>query len=110
MSIPYNKIKARENAPEPRAAARPRGCLLRPPPSHLKGELSWLRSARTSRLKVENGTTDAGAVKYATRTFSSINPEISDEDLLAVGQGLAALQSHDVGDIQRAENATLVTA
>ena len=59
---------------------------------------------------MENGTTDAGAVKYATRTFSSINPEISDEDLLAVGQGLAALQSHDVGDIQRAENATLVTA
>ncbi|WP_288571806.1 DUF1659 domain-containing protein [uncultured Mitsuokella sp.] len=63
------------------------------------------------KIKVENGTTDAGAVKYATRTFSSINPEISDEDLLAVGQGLAALQSHDVvGDIQRAENATLVTA
>ena len=56
------------------------------------------------KIKVENGTTDAGAVKYATRTFSSINPEISDEDLLA------ALQSHDVGDIQRAENATLVTA
>ena len=62
------------------------------------------------KIKVENGTTDAGAVKYATRTFSSINPEISDEDLLAVGQGLAALQSHDVGDIQRAEKATLVTA
>ena len=62
------------------------------------------------KIKVENGTTDAGAVKYATRTFSSINPEISDEDLLAVGQGLAALQSHAVGDIQRAENAPLVTA
>ena len=38
------------------------------------------------KIKVENGTTDAGAVKYATRTFSSINPEISDEDLLAVAR------------------------
>ena len=32
-----------------------------------------------------------------------------DEDLLAVGQGLGALQSHDVGDIQRLENATMIT-
>ncbi len=40
------------------------------------------------KIKVENGTTNTGTVKYATRTFSSINPEISDEDLLAVGQGL----------------------
>lgn len=63
------------------------------------------------KIKVENGTTNTGTVKYATRTFSSINPEISDEDLLAVGQGLGALalQSHDVGDIQRLENATMIT-
>ena len=54
-------------------------------------------------------TLSTGTVKYATRTFSSINPEISDEDLLAVGQGLGALQSHDVGDIQRLENATMIT-
>ena len=61
------------------------------------------------KIKVENGTTNTGTVKYATRTVSSINPEISDEDLLAVGQGLGALQSHDVGDIQRLENATMIT-
>lgn len=35
--------------------------------------------------------------------------DITDDDLFAVGQGLAALQVHEVGDIQRAENATLVT-
>lgn len=50
-----------------------------------------------------------GAVKYATRTYSSINPEISDDDLLAIGQGLGALQTHDVGDVQRVENATMIT-
>ena len=26
------------------------------------------------KIKVENGTTNTGTVKYATRTFSSINP------------------------------------
>lgn len=61
------------------------------------------------KIKVENGTTNTGTVKYATRTFSSINPEISDEDLLAVGQDLGALQTHDVGDVQRVENATMIT-
>ena len=61
------------------------------------------------KIKVENGTTDTGAVKYATRTYSSINPEISDDDLLAIGQGLGALQTHDVGDVQRVENATMIT-
>lgn len=61
------------------------------------------------KIKVENGTTESGVIKYATRTFSSINPDITDDDLFAVGQGLAALQVHEVGDIQRAENATLVT-
>ena len=61
------------------------------------------------KIKVENGTTDTGAVKYATRTYSSINPEISDDDLLAIGQGLGALQTHDVGDVQRGENATMIT-
>ena len=61
------------------------------------------------KIKVENGTTDTGAVKYATRTYSSINPEISDAALLAIGQGLGALQTHDVGDGPRGEHATRIT-
>lgn len=62
------------------------------------------------KIMVESGTTDAGTIKYAARTISSINPDISDEDLLAVGQGLAAMQSNEVGDIKRSEISTLVTA
>lgn len=61
------------------------------------------------KIMVESGTTDAGTIKYAARTISSINPEISDEDLLAIGQGLADMQSNDVGDIKRSDIATLVT-
>lgn len=61
------------------------------------------------KIMVESGTTDAGTIKYAARTISSINPDISDEDLLAVGQGLAAMQSNEVGDIKRSEISTLVT-
>lgn len=61
------------------------------------------------KIMVENGTTEAGTIKYAARTISSINPDLSDDDLLAVGQGLAAMQSHEVGDIKRSEISTLVT-
>ena len=61
------------------------------------------------KIRVESGTTDAGTIKYAARTISSINPDISDDDLLEVGQGLAAMQSNDVGDIKRSDIATLVT-
>lgn len=62
------------------------------------------------KLMVENGTTNTGTVQYAARTISSINPEITDEDLLAIGQELGTLQSHDVGDIKRSDLATLITA
>lgn len=59
------------------------------------------------KIKVGNGTTDTGTVKYATRSYNSINPEITDEDLYTIGQGLAAMQTHEVGDILRTETATL---
>ena len=59
------------------------------------------------KIKVENGTTDTGLVKYATRSYNSINPEITDDDLYTIGQGLAAMQTHEVGDIVRTETATL---
>lgn len=62
----------------------------------------------TLKIKVENGMNATGATKYATRTVSNINPELTDDDLLAIGEGFAALQVHDVGDIQRSEVSTLV--
>ena len=34
---------------------------------------------------------------------------VLNEDAAAVGQGLGALQTHDVGDVQRVENATMIT-
>ncbi|WP_298463170.1 DUF1659 domain-containing protein [uncultured Mitsuokella sp.] len=62
----------------------------------------------TLKIKVENGATATGATKYATRTVSNINPEITDDDMLAIGEEFAALQTHAVGDIQRSEVSTLV--
>ena len=64
----------------------------------------------TLKFKVENGTTDTGAIKYATRSYGAINPEITDDDLYTIGQGLAAMQTHEVGEIQRTETATLAAA
>lgn len=66
-----------------------------------------INTATTLRFKVENGTTDTGNIRYATRSFGGINPELTDDDIYAVGQGLAAMQSHEVGDIQRLDTATL---
>lgn len=68
-----------------------------------------INTTTTLRIKVENGTTSGGLLKYATRSFGGINPELADEDFYAVGQGLAALQSHEVGDIQRLDTSTLAT-
>ena len=68
------------------------------------------RKANINSNWVENGMNATGATKYATRTVSNINPELTDDDLLAIGEGFAALQVHDVGDIQRSEVSTLVSA
>ena len=38
------------------------------------------------KIKVENGTTASGDVKYATRTLSNVNPEITDDELLEIGR------------------------
>lgn len=61
------------------------------------------------KIMVGVGTTASGYIRYAARTFSSVNPEISDEDLLVIGQELGALQVHEVGDVMRSELATLIT-
>lgn len=61
------------------------------------------------KMMVAVGTTASGTIRYAARTFSSVNPEISDEDLLAIGQELGALQANEVGDVMRSELATLIT-
>ena len=59
-------------------------------------------------LKVVTGTATSGKAITASRTFSAVNPAVSDDDLLAVGAALGDLQSHAISTISRVDTATLV--
>ena len=59
-------------------------------------------------LRVVTGVATSGKAITASRTYSAVNPAITDDDLLDVGTKLGALQSHDVQTISRVDTATLV--
>lgn len=59
-------------------------------------------------LSVVTGTGTNGKDITATRTFSAVNPAVSDDDLYTVGVALGKLQSHAVGAVKRIDTATLV--
>ena len=59
-------------------------------------------------LKVVTGTDAKGKALTAQRTLASVNPAISDDDLLAIGSKLGALQSHAIAAVSRVDSASLV--
>ena len=59
-------------------------------------------------LKVENGQTPGGKTAYAQRSFADVNPAITNEDLYAVGNGIAGLQANALSAIRRQSTVTLV--
>ena len=58
-------------------------------------------------LKVENGQTPGGKTAYAQRSFADVNPAITNEDLYAVGNGIAGLQANALSAIRRQSTVTL---
>ncbi|TCS76700.1 DUF1659 domain-containing protein [Pectinatus cerevisiiphilus] len=58
-------------------------------------------------IKVENGITESGKTKYAQRSFSAINPAVSDDNLLNAGTAIGALQAHTLGTVVRQDTCTL---
>ena len=65
------------------------------------------KAATKLLLRVQTGTDKQGAPIYSRRTVQNVNPALADEDFLAVGKGLSALQSHIVSGILRQDVATL---
>ena len=59
-------------------------------------------------LKVVTGTDAEGTALTSQRSIANVNPAISDDDLLAIGSKLGALQAHDVATISRIDSASLV--
>ena len=64
-------------------------------------------AATKLQLKIITGTNNQGKDAITTRSFS-VNPELTDEDVLSIGTKLASLQSLPVQDICRQDNAALV--
>lgn len=61
-------------------------------------------------LKVQTGTTTTGKASYTSRTFGDINPEISDDNVLTIGQKLAGLQKYDLGSVNREDTTEIAQA
>ena len=59
-------------------------------------------------LKVVTGSTGTGKAITAARSFTDVNPAISDDDMLTIAGKLGKLQSHDVSTVTRVDSATLV--
>ena len=61
-------------------------------------------------VDVVTGTASSGKSITKARTFSAVNPAITDDDMLDIGAKLGALQAYDVAQIKRVDTATLVAA
>lgn len=61
-------------------------------------------------LHVITGTGSSGKAITKARTFSAVNPAISDDDMLDIGAALGNLQSHALSTIQRIDKANLYLA
>ena len=59
------------------------------------------------RLKLETGTNAKGDATYSTKSFSGINPGLTDDELLGVADSLAGLQSRPLSEVSRVDTATL---
>ena len=61
----------------------------------------------TFKLRLETGTNDKGTATYSSKSFSGINPALTDDELLGIADGLAGLQSHTLAEVSRVDTATL---
>ncbi|MGM9581411.1 MAG: DUF1659 domain-containing protein [Anaerovibrio sp.] len=61
----------------------------------------------TLKLKLETGVNAKGDVTCSTKSFSGINPGLTDDELLGVADGLAGLQSHALAEVGRVDTSVL---
>jgi hypothetical protein len=63
--------------------------------------------SRRLQLQVQVGTMADGSPKVSTYSFSNVSPQASDDDILAVGQALAALFADPLVQIARVDQEAL---
>lgn len=57
-------------------------------------------------IKVETGTS-TGKASYSSRSFGYINPSLSEDDILDIGQKIAGLQKYNLGSVNRQDTAEI---
>jgi hypothetical protein len=65
--------------------------------------------SRILQLQFQVGTTSKGLPKVKNHNFPHVNPAVSDDDLLAAGEAIAALFAATLHQVARVDQ-TLVTA
>jgi hypothetical protein len=65
--------------------------------------------SRILQLQFQVGTTSKGLPKVKNHNFPHVNPAVSDDDLLAAGEAIAALFADTLHQVARVDQ-TLVTA
>ena len=58
-------------------------------------------------VKVKLEDPETGKTTYSQRTFTHINPDLSDEDAFSIGTKLGALQAHEVAGLSRTDTTGL---
>ena len=64
----------------------------------------------TLKLKLETGVNAKGDATCSTKSFSGINPGLTDDELLGIADGLAGLQSHALAEVDRVDTHVLKKA
>ena len=59
-------------------------------------------------LRVVTGTDSEGKALTSDRSIASMNPELTDADVIALGAKYAALQPHTLAAVRRTDTADLV--
>ena len=60
------------------------------------------------KLVSADGFTEGGKEKFRTKTYSGVNPEVTDEALYRAGEGIKSLILDDVRTIKKVEESVLV--
>lgn len=59
-------------------------------------------------LKVQTGVDDDESPTYSRRTIGNINPSLSDDNFLDIGNSIAGLQKYTLGSVIREDSAEIV--
>lgn len=68
---------------------------------------SVLEESCKLQIQVQTGQAESGAAKYATRSISNVNVELSNEDALSVMAQIGNLQKYTVTKMTRVDTSVL---